>query len=101
MSDIDLLHDAREALISGRPEDALAAITRFHELGPAHDSADTAAIRHLLEELGELAEAGRQGVAAARRGVEAAIELAAGGVTYDSQGQRARADADRRKPLRF
>lgn len=101
MSPLDLLRDARAALIDGRPDDALAAITRFHEAGPPRDSADAAPIRHLLEELGALAEAGQQGVAAARRGVAAAIELAAGGATYDSRGQRARADADRRKPLRF
>lgn len=101
MSNINLLYDAREALIGGRPEDALAAITRFHALGPPRESADTDPIRHLLEELAALAEAGQQGVAAARREVAAAIELAAGGVTYDSHGQRARTDADRRKPLRF
>ena len=101
MNGIDLLRDARDALIGGRPDDALAAITRFHEFGPPDDPANTAPIRHLLEELAGLAEAGQQGVAAARREIAAAIELAAGGATYDSRGQRARTDADRRKPLRF
>lgn len=101
MSDLDLLHSARAALIEGRPDDALAAITRFHDQAAAPDPADAGRIRPLLEELAELAEAGRQGVAAARRGIADALELATGGTTYDRQGQRAHPDADRRRPLRF
>lgn len=101
MKDIDLLHQARAALIEGRPDDALSAMTHFHALGAPHQSDDPLQIERLLEELGALAEAGQQGVAAARRGIAAVIELASGGVTYDRKGQRAPTNADRRKPLRF
>ncbi len=101
MSGLDLLRAAREALIEGRPDDALAAMTRFQALGPPGDSALIPQARRLLEELAALAEAGRQGVAAARQGVAGALELATGVATYDSHGQRAHAGTDRRKPMRF
>lgn len=98
---VDLLDTAREALIAGRPEDALAAMTRFHELGPLHDPAAIRKAQQLLEELAVLAEAGRQGVAVARQGLAGAVELASGVATYDSHGQRAHAGTDRRRPMRF
>lgn len=101
MTALDLLAMARAALIGGRPEDALAAMTRFQALGAPVDPATHARIRHKLEELAELAEAGRQGVAAARAGVAGAVELATGVATYDSHGRRAHAGTDRRKPMRF
>lgn len=101
MSGLDLLRLAREALVAGRPEDALAAMTRFQALAPTDDPALILQARSLLEELAGLAEAGRQGVAAARQGLAGAVELATGVATYDSSGQRAHAGTDRRKPMRF
>lgn len=101
MSGLDLLRRAREALVAGRPEEALAAMTRFQQLAAPDDPATVAQARGLLEELAALAEAGRQGIAAARQGLAGAVELATGVATYDSRGQRAHAGTDRRRPMRF
>lgn len=101
MSGLDLLRSARKALIEGRPDDALAAMTRFQTLGVPDDSALIPQARQLLEEMADLSEAGRQGVASARQGLTGAVELATGVATYDRQGQRARAGTNRGKPMRF
>lgn len=101
MSGLDLLRIAREALIDGRPDDAIAAMTRFHDLGPPADSPLIPRAQQLLEELAALAEAGRQGVAAARQGLAGTVEMVTGVATYDNHGQRAHAGTDRRKPMRF
>lgn len=101
MRGIDLLIHARQALIDGRPEDALSAMTRFHEHADMLDPDDAARAGHLLIELEKLAEAGRIGVGAARRQVIAAIEMASGVSSYDKGGQRIHNPADRRPPMRF
>lgn len=101
MNGIDLLTHARLALIDGRPEDALTAISRFHDQGGGLDRDDVPRARYLLTELAALAESGREGVVAARQHLTTAIEVASGVAAYDSDGQRVRNPADRRRPMRF
>lgn len=95
------LRDARRALIEGRPDDALAALHSFHDAPGEIGASEAEAIRTLLRELAELAEAGQQGIVAARNRLTGAVELACGVATYDSQGRRAHSAADRRRPMRF
>lgn len=101
MRHIDLLTQARQALLDGRPEDALAAMTGFHDQGHSLPRDDRPRARQLLAELAELAESGRIGVAAARQHIIAAVEVASGIAAYDRGGRRIHNPADRRPPMRF
>lgn len=77
---LSLLATARQALIEGRPEDAHNALTRFQELPSQPNTAEAHKTKRELEQLIDLAEAGRAGVTAARQGLIGAVEIATGGV---------------------
>lgn len=98
---LSLLATARQALIEGRPQDAYDALTLFYESHPKPDSTELAAAKRALEQLADLAEAGRAGVAAARQGLAEAVDIATGVATYDGKGHRLHTDTERKKPLRF
>lgn len=98
---LDLLEEARRALIAGDPDKAAEAVTRFHEGTRPLGQPQAARARLLLAELIELAEAGRSGVATARQHLAEAARIASGVAGYDNQGQRTHAGTDRRRPLRF